>query len=129
MAGGIILFDGTCAFCERSVRFIATRDGGYFKFGASQNPEGAGAAGEVRHQPRGDAQSHPDRRRRDLAAIDGGVEDCAADDRAVALGGGVAAGATRRFAMPCIASSPRFVTAWPASPTRARSRRRKSAPA
>ena len=40
MAGGIILFDGTCAFCERSVRFIATRDDGYFKFGASQNPEG-----------------------------------------------------------------------------------------
>jgi len=41
MAGGIILFDGTCAFCERSVRFIASRDNGYFKFGASQNPEGA----------------------------------------------------------------------------------------
>jgi predicted DCC family thiol-disulfide oxidoreductase YuxK len=40
MSGGIILFDGTCAFCERSVRFIATRDHGYFKFGASQNPEG-----------------------------------------------------------------------------------------
>jgi predicted DCC family thiol-disulfide oxidoreductase YuxK len=38
--GGVILFDGTCAFCERSVRFIATRDAGYFKFGASQNPEG-----------------------------------------------------------------------------------------
>lgn len=38
--GGIILFDGTCAFCERSVRFIATRDNAYFKFGASQNPEG-----------------------------------------------------------------------------------------
>ena len=37
---GVILFDGTCAFCERSVRFIATRDSGYFKFGASQNPEG-----------------------------------------------------------------------------------------
>lgn len=37
---GIILFDGTCAFCERSVRFIATRDHGYFTFGASQNPEG-----------------------------------------------------------------------------------------
>jgi predicted DCC family thiol-disulfide oxidoreductase YuxK len=37
---GTILFDGTCAFCERSVRFIATRDHGYFKFGASQNPEG-----------------------------------------------------------------------------------------
>lgn len=40
MSGGIILFDGTCAFCERWVRFIATRDNGYFKFGASQNPEG-----------------------------------------------------------------------------------------
>jgi len=39
-SGGIILFDGTCAFCERSVRFIATRDCGYFRFGASQNPEG-----------------------------------------------------------------------------------------
>jgi len=38
--GGIILFDGTCAFCERSVRLIATRDNGYFQFGASQNPEG-----------------------------------------------------------------------------------------
>lgn len=37
---GVILFDGTCAFCEASVRFIATRDRGYFKFGASQNPEG-----------------------------------------------------------------------------------------
>jgi predicted DCC family thiol-disulfide oxidoreductase YuxK len=37
---GIILFDGTCAFCERSIRFIATRDRGYFRFGASQNPEG-----------------------------------------------------------------------------------------
>ena len=36
----VILFDGRCAFCERSVRFIATRDDGYFKFGASQNPEG-----------------------------------------------------------------------------------------
>jgi predicted DCC family thiol-disulfide oxidoreductase YuxK len=36
----IILFDGTCAFCERSIRFIATRDRGYFRFGASQNPEG-----------------------------------------------------------------------------------------
>ena len=37
---GVILFDGTCAFCERSVRFIASRDDGYFRFGASQNPEG-----------------------------------------------------------------------------------------
>lgn len=40
MAGAVILFDGTCGFCERSVRFIATRDAGHFTFGASQNPEG-----------------------------------------------------------------------------------------
>jgi predicted DCC family thiol-disulfide oxidoreductase YuxK len=40
IVGGIILFDGTCAFCERSVRFIASRDNGYFRFGASQNAEG-----------------------------------------------------------------------------------------
>lgn len=40
IVAGVILFDGTCAFCERSVRFIANRDNGYFKFGASQNPEG-----------------------------------------------------------------------------------------
>lgn len=34
-----VLFDGTCAFCERSVTFIATRDPrGYFRFGASQTP-------------------------------------------------------------------------------------------
>jgi predicted DCC family thiol-disulfide oxidoreductase YuxK len=39
---GIILFDGTCAFCERSVRFIASRDPeGYFRFGASQAPQAA----------------------------------------------------------------------------------------
>jgi predicted DCC family thiol-disulfide oxidoreductase YuxK len=36
---GIVLFDGTCAFCERSVIFISTRDpAGYFRFGASQTP-------------------------------------------------------------------------------------------
>lgn len=34
-----MLFDGTCAFCERAVVFIATRDPqGYFRFGASQTP-------------------------------------------------------------------------------------------
>ena len=39
---GVVLFDGTCAFCERSVVFIATRDpAGYFRFGASQAPEAA----------------------------------------------------------------------------------------
>ena len=37
---GIVLFDGTCAFCERSVVFIALRvPHGYFRFGASQTPE------------------------------------------------------------------------------------------
>jgi predicted DCC family thiol-disulfide oxidoreductase YuxK len=40
--GGIVLFDGTCAFCESAVRFIARRDpAGYFRFGASQAPEAA----------------------------------------------------------------------------------------
>jgi predicted DCC family thiol-disulfide oxidoreductase YuxK len=39
---GVVLFDGTCAFCERAVVFIATRDPeGYFQFGASQSPEAA----------------------------------------------------------------------------------------
>jgi predicted DCC family thiol-disulfide oxidoreductase YuxK len=37
-AHGVVLFDGTCAFCERSVIFIAKRDpAGYFRFGASQS--------------------------------------------------------------------------------------------
>jgi predicted DCC family thiol-disulfide oxidoreductase YuxK len=36
---GVVLFDGTCAFCERAVVFIAKRDpAGYFRFGASQTP-------------------------------------------------------------------------------------------
>jgi predicted DCC family thiol-disulfide oxidoreductase YuxK len=39
---GIVLFDGTCAFCERAVVFIATRDPhDYFRFGASQTPAAA----------------------------------------------------------------------------------------
>lgn len=39
---GVILFDGTCAFCEGAVVFIATRDRhAYFRFGASQSPEAA----------------------------------------------------------------------------------------
>ena len=37
----IILFDGECAFCEGAVRFIAARDGGHFRFGASQSPQAA----------------------------------------------------------------------------------------
>ena len=37
----IILFDGTCAFCEGWVRFFAARDNGYFRFGASQTPQAA----------------------------------------------------------------------------------------
>lgn len=35
-----MLFDGTCAFCEGAVVFIAKRDPRrYFRFGASQSPE------------------------------------------------------------------------------------------
>lgn len=38
-ARGVVLFDGSCAFCERAVTFIAARDAaGYFRFGASQTP-------------------------------------------------------------------------------------------
>lgn len=40
--GAVILFDGECAFCEASVRFIARHDpANYFRFGASQSPKGA----------------------------------------------------------------------------------------
>ena len=36
----VVLFDGTCAFCEGSVKFIARRDpAGYFNYGASQSPK------------------------------------------------------------------------------------------
>jgi predicted DCC family thiol-disulfide oxidoreductase YuxK len=39
-SGGIVLFDGTCGFCEGSVRFIARRDPvGYFQFAPSQWPQ------------------------------------------------------------------------------------------
>lgn len=38
----VVLFDGTCAFCEGAVTFIASRDpAGYFRFGASQSPQAA----------------------------------------------------------------------------------------
>jgi predicted DCC family thiol-disulfide oxidoreductase YuxK len=38
----IILFDGTCAFCERAITFIAARDrDAGFRFGASQSPQAA----------------------------------------------------------------------------------------
>ena len=38
----IVLFDGTCAFCEGAVIFIARRDpNAYFQYGASQAPEAA----------------------------------------------------------------------------------------
>lgn len=37
-----MLFDGTCAFCEGSVRFMARRDrAGYLRYGASQSPQAA----------------------------------------------------------------------------------------
>jgi predicted DCC family thiol-disulfide oxidoreductase YuxK len=41
MPTAVVLFDGTCAFCEGAVTFIARRDpAGYFRFGASQSPAG-----------------------------------------------------------------------------------------
>jgi predicted DCC family thiol-disulfide oxidoreductase YuxK len=41
-AHAVVLFDGTCAFCEGAVTFIAARDPkGYFRFGASQSPQAA----------------------------------------------------------------------------------------
>ncbi|MCC7010161.1 MAG: DUF393 domain-containing protein [Acidobacteria bacterium] len=44
---GIVLFDGTCAFCERAVLFIARRDPRrYFRFGASQAPGAAALLAE-----------------------------------------------------------------------------------
>ena len=43
----MILFDGTCAFCEGSVKFIARRDpAAYFRFGASQSPTAAALLAE-----------------------------------------------------------------------------------
>ena len=37
----IVLFDGTCAFCERTVVFMAKRDpAASLRFGASQSPTG-----------------------------------------------------------------------------------------
>jgi predicted DCC family thiol-disulfide oxidoreductase YuxK len=40
-AHAVILFDGTCAFCEGSVKFIARHDRQRrFRFGASQSPQG-----------------------------------------------------------------------------------------
>jgi predicted DCC family thiol-disulfide oxidoreductase YuxK len=43
---GVVLFDGTCAFCEGAVKFIAARDpGGYFRFGASQTDAGRAVLG------------------------------------------------------------------------------------
>lgn len=41
-AHAVVLFDGTCAFCEGGVKFIARRDrAAYFRFGASQSPQAA----------------------------------------------------------------------------------------
>ena len=41
MDGGIVIFDGYCNFCSRSVRFVLRKDKRrYFTFAASQTPEG-----------------------------------------------------------------------------------------
>ena len=45
--GAVVLFDGTCAFCEGSVKFIARRDPQrYFRFGASQSAKAAALLAE-----------------------------------------------------------------------------------
>jgi predicted DCC family thiol-disulfide oxidoreductase YuxK len=47
-SNGIILFDGTCAFCEGAVKFVARRDrANYFRFGASQSPQGRSLLGQA----------------------------------------------------------------------------------
>lgn len=39
--GGVIWFDGSCAFCQGAVRFVARRDpAGYFRFAPSASPDG-----------------------------------------------------------------------------------------
>lgn len=44
----VVLFDGTCAFCEGAVRFIARRDpAGYFRFGTSQSSQAAAMLARV----------------------------------------------------------------------------------
>ncbi len=56
-SGGIVLFDGTCGFCEGAVRFIARRDPqGHFRFAPSQWPQ-AQAALEARGLTREAARS------------------------------------------------------------------------
>ena len=49
MDGGIVIFDGYCNFCSRSVRFIIRKDKKrYFTFAASQTPEGQNIIGLYR---------------------------------------------------------------------------------
>jgi predicted DCC family thiol-disulfide oxidoreductase YuxK len=46
MDKGIVIFDGYCNFCSRSVLFIIRRDKkAYFSFAASQTPEGQNIIG------------------------------------------------------------------------------------
>ncbi len=49
MEKGIVIFDGYCNFCSRSVLFIIRRDKKrYFTFAASQTPEGQNIIGMYR---------------------------------------------------------------------------------
>ena len=49
MEKGIVIFDGYCNFCSRSVLFIIRRDKKrYFTFAASQTPEGQNIIGLYR---------------------------------------------------------------------------------
>ena len=126
--GGIILFDGTCAFCERSVRFIASRDDGYFKFGASQNPEGQALLaqyGTTREAARSLILIEDDQ----IYLRSTAVLRIASRMRAPWRFAACFCACRGRFAIAVYRVSPRSVIASPASRTPARSRRRKSAPA
>ena len=120
-----MLFDGTCAFCEGSVRFIATRDRtGYFRFGASQSPQ----AIEILKRHGVDRESA-----RSIILIEDGqvyLRSTATLRIARHLGFPWKLAAALLwipvpFATPFTAWSPRCATASPADRTRARSRRLK----
>jgi predicted DCC family thiol-disulfide oxidoreductase YuxK len=50
--GAVVLFDGVCNFCDRSVNFIIDHDKrGYFKFAPLQSEEGGRLAAEYGFEP------------------------------------------------------------------------------
>lgn len=124
--GAVVLFDGTCAFCE-GVKFIATRDPqGYFRFGASQTDK-ATALLALYGMTRQAARS--------LILIEHGqiyLRSTASLRIARRLRWpwslwAVSSSSLARFAILCTASSPRFAIGSRAGRMRARFRRRRFA--